>query len=204
VAATATAQATPPRQALIIAAAILAGMRWEVRSEKPLYTDEWLDVRIADVELPDGRHLDHRLIRTRPGAGVVFLRDDQVLLLWRHRFITDSWGYEIPLGKIEPGEEPAAGAAREFEEETGWRPGPLRYLLRVEPTPGLYDGVHHVYRADAATRIGPPEDPFESERIEWVPLADVPRLVAEGKISSGTTLAALLYAMTGTVAEAGN
>jgi 8-oxo-dGTP pyrophosphatase MutT (NUDIX family) len=174
-------------------AAILAGMRWEVHSEKPLYTDEWLDVRIADVELPDGRHLDHRLIRTRPGAGVVFARDGQVLLLWRHRFITDSWGYEIPLGKLDAGEDPAAGAAREFEEETGWRPGPLEYLLRVEPTPGLYDGVHHVYRADGATRIGQPEDPFESERVEWVPLAGIPRLVADGKITSGTTLAALLY-----------
>jgi len=176
-------------------AAILARMRWEVHSEKPLYTDEWLDVRIADVELPDGRHLDHRLIRTRPGAGVVLVRDGQVLLLWRHRFITDSWGYEIPLGKLDPGEDPAAGAAREFEEETGWRPGPLEYLLRVEPTPGLYDGVHHVYQAQDATHVGPPEDPFESERIEWVSLADVPRLAAEGKISSGTTLAALLYAL---------
>ncbi|HTU76989.1 MAG TPA: NUDIX hydrolase [Trebonia sp.] len=179
-------------------------MRWEVHSERPLYTDEWLDVRIADVELPDGRHLDHRLIRTRPGAGVAFVRDGQVLLLWRHRFITDSWGYEIPLGKLDPGEDQAAGAAREFEEETGWRPGPLEYLLRVEPTPGLYDGVHHIYRAGTATRIGPPEDAFESERIEWVPLAGILRLVAEGKITSGTTLSALLYILSGPRAEAGN
>jgi 8-oxo-dGTP pyrophosphatase MutT (NUDIX family) len=192
----ATAQATPPPKALTTAAAILAGMRWEVRSEKPLYTDEWLDVRIADVELPGGHHLDHRLIRTRPGAGVVIAVDGQVLLLWRHRFITDSWGYEIPLGKLDPGEDPAAGAAREAEEETGWRPGPLEYLLRIEPTPGISDSVHHVYRAEGATRIGPPEDAHESEHIEWVPLASIPRLVADGKITSGTTLAALLYTMT--------
>jgi 8-oxo-dGTP pyrophosphatase MutT (NUDIX family) len=199
----ATAQATPPENALITAPGILAGMRWEVHSEKPLYTDEWLDVRIADVELPDGRHLDHRLIRARPGGGVAFVQDGQVLLLWRHRFITDTWGYEIPLGKLEPGEDMAAGAAREFEEETGWRPATLEYLLRVEPTPGLYDGVHHVYRAESATRVGPPQDPFESERVEWVALASVPGLVAEGKISSGTTLAALLYLLAsgGTVAR---
>ena len=170
--------------------------RWEVHSEKPLYTDEWLDIRLADVELPDGRHLDHRLIRTRPGAGAVIVVEGKALLLWRHRFITDSWGYEIPLGKTDPGEDPAAGAARETEEETGWRPGPLRFLMRVEPTPGISDSVHHVYRAQAATRIGPPEDAFESERVEWVSLAEVPRLVADGKILSGTTLAALLYVLT--------
>ncbi len=169
-------------------------MRWTVHSEQSVYADLWLDVRIADVELPDGRHLDHRLIRTPPVAGAVVTdADRRVLLLWRHRFITDSWGWEIPMGRTEPGEDLAVTAAREVEEETGWRPGPLRRLLRAEPTPGISDSVHHVYRADTATRIGPPEDAFESERIDWIPLGDVPGLVARGAIASGSTLAGLLY-----------
>ena len=50
-------------------------MRWQVHSEEPLYTDRWIDVRVADVELPDGRHLDHRLIRAAPGAGAVVTKD---------------------------------------------------------------------------------------------------------------------------------
>ncbi len=117
----------------------------------------------------------------------------RVLLLWRHRFITDTWGWEIPVGKAEPGEDLAAAAAREVEEETGWRPGPLQPLLRVEPTPGISTSVHHLFRADSATRIGVPEDDFESSRVEWVPLATVSGLIGAGQISSGTTLAALLY-----------
>src|SRR5260221_10717262 len=120
------------------------GSRWEVRSEKPLYTDEWLDIRLADVELPDGRRLEHRLIRTRPGAGVAMIVDGSVLLLWRHRFITGTWGWEVPLGKADPGEDPPAAAAREAEEETGWRPGPLRPLLTIEPTPRVSDPAHPV------------------------------------------------------------
>jgi 8-oxo-dGTP pyrophosphatase MutT (NUDIX family) len=171
-------------------------MRWTVHNEKQLYEDEWLDIRLADVELPDGRHLEHRLIRTPPGAGCVTIRDGHVLLLWRHRFITDTWGWEIPVGKIDPGEEPAHAAARETEEETGWRPGPLSPLLRVEPTPGISDSVHHIYLADSAELIGPPADDFESDHISWVPLADIPMLISQGEISVGTTLAALLYALT--------
>jgi 8-oxo-dGTP pyrophosphatase MutT (NUDIX family) len=171
-------------------------MRWTVHSEKPVYVDPWLEIRIADVELPDGRHLEHRLIRTSPGAGAVVTDEGRrVLLLWRHRFITDSWGWEIPVGRVDPGEDPAVCAAREVEEETGWRPGPLRQMLRVEPTPGISNSVHHVFRADGAARIGPPEDDFESDRIEWVPLASVPELVRRGEIASGTTLAALLYTL---------
>jgi 8-oxo-dGTP pyrophosphatase MutT (NUDIX family) len=168
-------------------------MRWTVHSEKQLYEDEWLNIRVADVELPGGRHLEHRLIRTPPGAGAVIVVDGRVLLMWRHRFITDTNGWEIPIGKIDPGEEPAEAAARETEEETGWRPGPLQFLLRVEPTPGLSDSVHHIYRATDAQCMGSPQDDFESDRVAWVPLADVPRLIGRGEITSGTTLAALLY-----------
>ncbi|WP_424529470.1 NUDIX hydrolase [Sphaerisporangium viridialbum] len=172
-------------------------MRWKVNSEEPLYTDQWLDIRLADVELPDGRHLDHRLIRTAPGAGAV-VTDDQrrVLMIWRHRFITDTWGWEIPIGKIDSGEEPIAAAAREVEEETGWRPGPLRPLLYTQPTNGISDSEHHIFRADSATHLGPPTEGWESERIEWVPLTDIRRLIDKRDIVSGTTLAALLYILT--------
>jgi 8-oxo-dGTP pyrophosphatase MutT (NUDIX family) len=117
----------------------------------------------------------------------------RVLLLWRHRFITDTWGWEIPVGRAEPGEDPAQAAAREVEKETGWCPGPLRPLLKVEPTPGISTSVHHVYSADSATRIGAPEDDFETARVDWVPLDTIPSLISAGEISSGTTLAALLY-----------
>ncbi|GAA3036407.1 NUDIX hydrolase [Streptosporangium longisporum] len=172
-------------------------MRWQVNSEESLYTDQWLDLRMADVELPDGSHLDHRLIRIAAGAGAVVTDDRQrVLMIWRHRFITDSWGWEIPIGKVDAGEEPMAAAAREVEEETGWRPGPLRPLLSVQPSNGISDSVHHIFRADHAVHIGAPTDPWEAERVEWVPLADVRGLIGKGDLVSGTCVAALLYVLT--------
>ena len=174
-------------------------MRWKVISDQPLYSDEWLDIRMADVELPSGRHLAHRWIRTPPGAGVVAIDNtDRVLLIWRHRFITDSWGWEIPIGKVEEGEPPADAAAREFEEETGWRAGQLRHLINVQPTPGLSNSEHHIYTTNEAVHVGQPVDGFESERIDWVSFANVRSLIEKGDIVSGTTLAALLYVLSGT------
>ena len=172
-------------------------MQWKVNSERSLYRDQWVDVRCADVELPDGRHLDHRLIRTSASAGAVVVNDSgRVLLLWRHRFITNTWGYEIPIGRIGAGETPIEAAAREVEEETGWRPGPLSTLVYVQPSAGLTNSQHHIFRATRATYVGPAVDNIESEYVEWVPLERAPDLVGQGQIVCATTIAALLMALT--------
>ncbi|GAA3752970.1 8-oxo-dGTP pyrophosphatase MutT (NUDIX family) [Spinactinospora alkalitolerans] len=171
-------------------------MRWTVHSEEPLYRNRWLDIRLADVEVTGGRHLAHRVIRSAPGAGAVVINDEhEVLLLWRHRFITDSWGYEIPIGGIKDGEAPEAAAVREVEEETGWRPGGLRPLVYVQPSSGISDSEHHIFLAETAEHVGEPEEDWEAERIDWVPLARVPELIAERELVSGTTMNALLYLM---------
>ena len=77
-------------------------------------------------------------------------------------------------------------------EETGWRPGQLEHLITVEPANGLSDGRHHVYWARGAEYVGGPEDYFESEKRDWIPLTDVPGMVADGTIRAADAVAALL------------
>lgn len=170
-------------------------MKWHVHSERALYRDRWIDLRCADVEIDNGRRLDHRFINVQTGAGAVVLNNqDEALLLWRHRFITDAWNYEIPMGAIEPAEDPMAAAARETEEETGWRPGPLRFLMYDEPMNGLLNTCNHIYLAEAADYIGSPRESFESDHVAWIPLAKVADLIGARQIVGATTIAALLMA----------
>src|SRR4051812_12272106 len=68
-----------------------------IHSERELDRDQWVHLTSADVGLPDGRQLDRRMIRAAaPGAGCVIVVDRRVLLMWRHRFITDIWAWKIP------------------------------------------------------------------------------------------------------------
>jgi 8-oxo-dGTP pyrophosphatase MutT (NUDIX family) len=54
--------------------------------------------------------------------------------MWRHRFTTDSWAWELPMGLVEESESPEGAAAREVLEETGWRPGPIAYEKALTTT----------------------------------------------------------------------
>jgi 8-oxo-dGDP phosphatase len=96
------------------------------------------------------------------------------------------------MGMIDPGETPVQAAGREVEEETGWRPGQLQPLLVAQPTAGIMDAAHHIFVGTSATEVSAPADRFESSAIQWVPLGDVPGLIAKQDITSASTMAALL------------
>jgi 8-oxo-dGTP pyrophosphatase MutT (NUDIX family) len=172
-------------------------MRWTVHGERSLYESEWMNLRLVDVELPDGTRFEHHVLRLPREAAAAVVHDPGrgVLLLWRHRFITDSAGWEIPAGRIEPDETPEQAAARETLEETGWRPGPLRLVGAYHPLPGAVDQRFHVFVAEGATYVGAPADRNEAERIEWVPVARVRELLRAGEITDGYSVTGLLWAL---------
>lgn len=168
-----------------------------MHGERAIYESPWMRLVLSDVELPDGTRFDHHVLRTPNHAAgtVVHDPDHGVLLLWRHRFITDTWGWEIPAGRVEPGEAPETAAARETEEETGWRPGPLRPLTSWNVASGITDHHFDAFIADGATHVGDPADAFEAERIEWLPVPAVKAAILAGEVPDGPALASLAYAL---------
>ena len=172
-------------------------MRWIVHGERTLYSSPWVGLRLVDVEIPGGERFEHHVVRVpRQAAGCVVHDPDRgVLLLWRHRFITDTWGWEIPAGAVDDGERPGDAAAREVREETGWRPGPVEHLVTYQPSNGLSDQRFNIFLAHGAEHEGDPVDFGEAERVAWRPVDDVRADIAHNGVSDGLSLTALLYAL---------
>jgi 8-oxo-dGTP pyrophosphatase MutT (NUDIX family) len=169
-------------------------VEWTVHGERSLYESPWVSLRLVDVEVPEGERFDHHVVRVpRPAVGVVVSGRDGLLLLYRHRFITGTWGWEVPAGGVDPGESLVEGAAREVLEETGWRPGPLTHLHGYHPSNGLCDQRFELFAADGASYVGAPSDPAEASRVEWVPDDDVVGLIRDGAVQDGLSLTALLW-----------
>lgn len=147
----------------------------------------------VDVGLPGGERIWRPVVRLHRVAYVV-LPDgqDRVLLLWRHRFVQDRWGWELPGGLVDEGEEPAGAAARELEEQTGYRAGQLVPLISFQPMAETADSEHVVFVGQDAERIGQAIADEGTGRAEWVPLASVPGLISAGQVWDSASVIGLL------------
>lgn len=167
--------------------------RWRTFGERVIYDNPWVWLGQVDVELPGGERFWHHVVRLQRAAVVVLLDEqERVLLVWRHRFVQDRWGWELPGGLIDEREEPAETVARELEEETGYRAGRVEHLVTFQPMVGMVDSEHAVFLGREPEKIGEPTDLAEADRVEWVPLVSVPKLIEDGQIWNAGTLVALL------------
>ena len=164
-------------------------------SQAPAYRGRTIDVYADEVELPNGRRVVLDVVR-HPGAAAVvpFVREDEVLLIRQWRHCAGGMIYEVPAGKLDPGEEPAACAARELEEEAGRRAGRLERLGEIWTTPGFTDERIHLF---AAFDLEPVPQRLEcDELIERVQmsLARALALVWTGELRDAKSALALLHA----------
>jgi 8-oxo-dGTP pyrophosphatase MutT (NUDIX family) len=170
--------------------------RWKIRSDRTVDENPQIRLSVASLELADGTVFDQYVMRLPRCAMTVVLDEaaEKVLLIWRHRFIIDRWLWELPGGYIDPGEEGIAAAAREVEEETGYRPRSIEHVLTFQPMAGSADSAHEVYLAHGADSVGAPLAD-EAEEVRWMPLAELPALIATGKIVGAATIIGAQHAL---------
>lgn len=132
-----------------------------------------------------------------PGASAVVPlldsgRDPRVLLIRQYRYAANGYVYEVPAGRLDPGEAPEACASRELKEETGYSAASLRQLTTIYTTPGFTDERIHIFVAQGLTLGSSEREPDEFLELNPVLLSEAVAMIQSGEIVDGKTSIALL------------
>jgi ADP-ribose pyrophosphatase len=157
-----------------------------------IYTGKVVTLNVDTVQLPNGVTIDLETIRHPGAAAVVPIKDDgTVVLIRQFRHAAGGFIYEIPAGKLSPGEDPLHCAARELEEEVGYRASSFELLSSIFTAPGFADEVIHVYKATGLTKGRQQLDRDEVLEIVEMPLEQAIKGIQDGTIRDGKTIVGL-------------
>jgi ADP-ribose pyrophosphatase len=163
------------------------------------YAGRRISVDLDTVRFPDGSTGTLEMVR-HPGASAVvpFLDapdhpDPRILLVHQFRHAADSAIWEIPAGTLDLNDTPERCARRELEEEAGVQASALRYLLTVYTTPGFTDERIHLFAATGLTPVPARPEPDEFLEVHEIRWSEAGRMIRDGRIRDGKTLAALMY-----------
>lgn len=169
----------------------------QVLSSKVVYRGPVFHVTSDQVREPSGVRVRRDVVR-HTGSVVVLVVDDhqpepRVLLARQYRHAAREFLWELPAGRIDPGEQELAAAKRELREETGYTAQNWKRILFFYSSPGFLDETMAVYMVSGLRRgaAQPEEDEVILKRM--FPLSSAVRMVRTGAIRDGKTIAAVLW-----------
>ena len=163
------------------------------------YTGRIIDLDVDTVKFPDGSTGQLEMIR-HPGAAAVVpfvdppgSADPRVIMLRQFRHAANGYVWEIPAGRLEPGEPPEACARRELQEEAGMSAERVLPLTSILTTPGFTDELIHLFAAHNLSPVPTAREADEFMEVHEIRWSEVGRRIKDGEIRDAKTLTALMF-----------
>jgi 8-oxo-dGTP pyrophosphatase MutT (NUDIX family) len=154
-----------------------------------------ITVTVEQVLLPNGETAQYEIVHHPGGAAVVAIDAGQrVCLLRQFRPAAAGWVWELPAGRLEPGEPPATTALRELREEAGCEATRWDSLDSILSSPGVFAETIHLYLARDLQQVGSAHERHEVIEVHWIPLDQAVGRALSGDIRDGKTIIGLLRA----------
>jgi ADP-ribose pyrophosphatase len=169
-----------------------------ILATRRVYEGKVLSLDVDEVEEPGGVRAVREVVRHRGSVAALPVHDDgRVVLVRQYRYPVDASVWELPAGRLDPGESVEEAARRELEEEVGLRPRELTALAVFYTTPGFCDEAMHLFRATGLTSVAARPEPDERIESRAFTLEEARAMIRRGEIREGKTLVALLMEIGG-------
>ena len=169
---------------------------WSSKIVETLLRNPYFSVLLQHVIVPDGTERVYYTVNfPTPAVGIVARRGTDVLLVRQYRFIVDEFVWAIPSGGVAEGEEVVAAAARELEEETGYRAGLLEPLMYCYASYGCSNQRYEIYLADDLEETGVAHDGNEVLEARWFSREELVELILSNGVVDNLSLSPLLLVL---------
>lgn len=173
----------------------MSSMMEKKLSSQSIYNGRILNLRLDEVELPNGNRTKREVVEYAGAVAVVALNSrEEVLMVRQFRYAVGEEIMEIPAGKMEPGEDPESTARRELSEETGYEAASWRRLTSFYSTPGFTTEKLYLYLALDLKYTGQHTDEDEFVQVESIPLEKALYMIESEEIKDAKTIVGLLAA----------
>lgn len=164
-------------------------------SETFIYRGKIIELYLEHVTLPNGAVAELEIVRHPGGAAVVALdSENRVCLLRQYRHAAGGWLWELPAGKLDPGESPLVTAQRELQEEAGLHAARWDSLGKIISSPGVFTEIVHLFLARDLSGVPANAEAHEVFEVHWVPFAEALAQAWTGEITDAKTLVGLFRA----------
>ena len=162
-------------------------------SSQLIFNGRAVKLRIDTVQTASGRKTTREIVEHADCVAIIAVdAEDKVLLVKQFRKPVEKELLEIPAGGIDPGESPEDAVRREMQEESGYLPQKLERLGGFYSAPGYCTEYLSLYLASDLTPSRLFAEDTEGIEVVWVPLNQVPELIASGRIEDAKSIAGLL------------
>lgn len=168
-------------------------MLYRLVEKQVLYNGHKIRLELHHLEDEDGKRIT-REVAVHPGAVVVlpFLDDTTILLIRNRRQTLGQVLLELPAGTLDNNEMPMNAAGRELQEETGYLARRMKPLLNFFTSPGILTEKMYAFAAYDLTKTATALEEGEDIETTPTPLEAAIRMVRDGEIQDGKTIATLL------------
>ena len=164
-------------------------------SKTLVYRGKIIDLFLERVTLPNGAQAELEIIHHPGGAAIVALDEDgRVCLLRQYRHAVGGWVWELPAGKLDPGEPPLSTARRELQEEAGIQGARWESLGKIISSPGIFTEIVQLFLARGLRAVSAQHEAHEVFEVHWFPFSEALELARTGEITDAKTLAGLFRA----------